>query len=289
MTTGNSLINLGDLSQPVTTLIEKISNAIGVIYEPTKIRRNAKAEVEAHRITVLAGLDLQNEVEHRAMQRMLVQETRKQNNIENIIQKTVEELPEDAQVDSLNEDWLANFFDKCENISDEVMQTMWSKILTDEASRPGAFSKRTIGIVSNISKAEAETFSRFCQFVWNLGFPCPIVFNINEDKILLENDILFSDLNHLQAIGLITISSSESYIINIINKKLTYKYFNKTMLFEVPEEMNNKLPVGACLLTEAGMELFKICKPQSNVEYLNNIFKIYEEKGIVVKDITANL
>ena len=219
---------------------------------------------------------------------MLVQETRKQNNIENIIQQTVEELPENAQVDNLDEDWLANFFDKCENISDEIMQTMWSKILTSEASKPGAFSKRTIGIVSNISKTEAETFSRFCQFVWNLGFPCPIVFNINEDKILLENDILFSDLNHLQAIGLITISSSESYIVNIINRKLTYKYFNRTILLEVPEDMNNKLPVGACLLTEAGMELFKVCKPQSNLEYLNHTFKIYEEKGILLKDITED-
>lgn len=288
MTAGNSLINLGDLSQPVTVLIEKISSAIGTVYEPTKIKRNAKAEAEAHRITVLAGLNLQDEISKRAIQRMIVQETRKQNNIENIIQQTVEELPENAQVDNLDEDWLANFFDKCENISDEIMQTMWSKILTGEASRPGAFSKRTIDIVSNISKTEAETFSRFCQFVWNLGFPCPIVFNINEDKILLENDILFSDLNHLQAIGLITISSSESYIINIINKKLTYKYFDKTILFEVPEDMSNKLPIGACLLTEAGMELFKVCKLQSNLEYLNHMFKIYEGKGIVVKDITKN-
>ena len=124
MTTGNSLINLGDLSQPVTVLIEKISNAIGIIYEPTKIRRNAKAEADANRTIVLADLNLQSEVEHRAMQRMLVQETRKQNNIENIIQNTVEELLDDAQVENLDEDWLANFFDRCENISNKTMQTM---------------------------------------------------------------------------------------------------------------------------------------------------------------------
>lgn len=288
MTAGNSLINFGDLSQPVTVLIEKISNAIGLVYEPTKIKRNAKAEADAHRITILASLDLQSEIENRAIQRVLIQETRKQNNIENIVQKTFEELPNDAQVENLEEDWLANFFDKCENISNETMQVMWAKILTGEASRPGTFSKRTINIVSNISRTEAETFTRFCQFVWDLDFPCPIVFNINEDKILLGNDILFSDLNHLQAIGLITISSSESYIVNIENRILTYKYFNRKLTLELPDDTITKLPIGACLLTAAGMELFRICEPQSSLQYLDHICEIYEKKGIIVKDITED-
>lgn len=40
-----SLMDLGEVSQPITTFIEKISSAIGVIYEPTNIKRLAKAEV----------------------------------------------------------------------------------------------------------------------------------------------------------------------------------------------------------------------------------------------------
>jgi hypothetical protein len=39
----NALNNLGDISKPATTLIEKISNAAGIIYLPTHIKRVAKA------------------------------------------------------------------------------------------------------------------------------------------------------------------------------------------------------------------------------------------------------
>lgn len=42
-----SLVNLGDLSKPANTLIEKVSSAIGGIFEPWQIKRVAKAEAEA--------------------------------------------------------------------------------------------------------------------------------------------------------------------------------------------------------------------------------------------------
>jgi hypothetical protein len=47
MTEGNPIINLGGLAKPVTVLIEKISNAVGILYEPKKIVKRAKADAEA--------------------------------------------------------------------------------------------------------------------------------------------------------------------------------------------------------------------------------------------------
>ena len=43
----NSLINLGDIGKPIDTLIHKISDATGVLYEPRRIRRKVEAESEA--------------------------------------------------------------------------------------------------------------------------------------------------------------------------------------------------------------------------------------------------
>ncbi len=50
MPEGNSLINLGDLSKPATILIKKISNAVGILYEPRRIKNTAKAEAEADKL-----------------------------------------------------------------------------------------------------------------------------------------------------------------------------------------------------------------------------------------------
>lgn len=293
MTTGNSLINLGDLSQPVTVLIEKISNAIGVIYEPTKIRRNAKAEADANRTIVLADLDLQSEVANRGMQRLVTQQTRKQINIENIIQQTVEELPEDAQVDNLNEDWLANFFDRCENISNETMQAMWSRLLTSEATKPGTISKKTINLVYSMDKEDAEIFTVFCQFVWYYSNSktesFPIIFNMDKNEFLKKEGIYYTHLMNLESIGLITLSAMESFSISNQPKNITLTYFNRLIQFELEKEQGNLFPVGACFLTQSGNELFAICQTKPNFQYLEHIVGHYKDKGIIVTDITDRL
>jgi hypothetical protein len=54
MDPSNSLINLGDLSKPANTLVEKISDAIGGIFRPYQIRRIAQAEAEADKIRAIS-------------------------------------------------------------------------------------------------------------------------------------------------------------------------------------------------------------------------------------------
>ena len=52
---GNSVINLGELSKPATVLIEKIADAVGGIFKPYQIKRLAKAEAEAELIHAESG------------------------------------------------------------------------------------------------------------------------------------------------------------------------------------------------------------------------------------------
>ena len=83
MSDGNPLINLGDISKPVTLLIEKVSNAIGVLYEPQRIRKQAEAEAEAEKIKALASIEL-NEIQQRAVDRFVDTGTEKRENPETL-------------------------------------------------------------------------------------------------------------------------------------------------------------------------------------------------------------
>ena len=47
MTNGNVIIELGKLSEPATVLIEKISNATGILYEPKRIIKKAVECIKA--------------------------------------------------------------------------------------------------------------------------------------------------------------------------------------------------------------------------------------------------
>lgn len=91
MTDNKALINLGDWAQPVKTLIEKIADTVGVLYEPKIIIRQAKANAEADKIKAINDLEIED-LQKRALIRFINEETIKQNNIETIIEKSIPEI-----------------------------------------------------------------------------------------------------------------------------------------------------------------------------------------------------
>ena len=128
MAQGGGLINLGELSKPPTVLIEKISDAIGGIFRPYQIRRIAEAEAEAEQIRALSQIEI-TALQNRAVSRFVIEEAKKQYNIETITEKALPLLEEGASPQNIEDDWIAHFFDRCRLISDEEMQALWSKVL----------------------------------------------------------------------------------------------------------------------------------------------------------------
>jgi Protein of unknown function (DUF2806) len=118
----NSLINIGELAKPVTVLVEKICNAVGVLWEPQQIKNVAKAQAEAELIKAEMQIEL-SDIQRRALRRLANEESKKQKNIEDITQRALPELKEDAQPEKLEDDWLVYFFDRCRLVSDQEMHS----------------------------------------------------------------------------------------------------------------------------------------------------------------------
>lgn len=283
MTEGNSLINLGDLSKPATVLIEKVSNAVGVIYEPYHTKRMARAEVEAEKIKALARIEL-NELEQRALERFVHQEGRKQENIERITAEAAAALPQDAKVENLDEDWVAHFFKQCDTVSDKEMQSLWARLLSGEASNPGTFSKRTVDFISSIDKKDAALFTAFCQFVWVLGEVSPLVYEFEND-IYTKQGINFATLKHLDSIGLISFESVSGYARKGFGKHAHAFYYGTPTAIEFAGEANNQIDVGHVLFTSIGKELVPICGSEKNLEFYEYVIKKWYQQGLVLSSI----
>src|SRR3970282_1777352 len=123
--TNNWLINLGDLSKPADTLIKKVSKAVGGIFEPYQIRRIAKAEAEAAIIKAQSEIQI-TELHRRAMHRFIDEDAKRQQNIEDITNKAIPRLSEASDPSTMEDDWVANFFDKARIVSDSQMQDLWA-------------------------------------------------------------------------------------------------------------------------------------------------------------------
>jgi hypothetical protein len=283
MAEGNSLINLGDLSKPATVLIEKVSSAVGLIYEPTHIKRKAKAEAEAEKIKAVAKIEI-TELERRALERFVHQESRKQENIESITAKAAEALPHHAKVENLDEDWVAHFFKQCDSVSDKEMQSLWSRLLLGEATNPGTFSKRTVDFISSIDKKDAALFTAFCQFVWVIGDATPLVYEV-ENEIYTKHGINFIALKHLDSIGLISFESTSGYLKTGFGKYAHAFYYGTRTAIEFGSDANNKIELGKVLFTNIGKELESICGAAKNQEFYEYVVKTWFDKGLVISSV----
>lgn len=196
-----SLVNLGELSKPANTLIEKVSSAIGGIFEPWQIKRVAKAEAEAGLIKAKSEIEI-TDLHRRAMHRFVEEEANRQENMEEITRKSIPHLAEESNPEKMEDDWVTNFFDKSRIVSDEEMQGIWAQVLAGEANAPGSFSKRTVNLLGDLDKRDAELFNTLCRFGWMFGNFTPLVFDTQE-KIYDDLGINFGSLSHLDSLGLI--------------------------------------------------------------------------------------
>jgi hypothetical protein len=115
--------------EPISKLIDVASRGIGTLYEPTKIKKFAKAK--AFEMSTIAqairdnpdlpifygrdGVQIDSTdakaLAERASSRFMLQEIRKQQNIEAVVDKAYEELQQEQYVTSepVDDDWIVRF------------------------------------------------------------------------------------------------------------------------------------------------------------------------------------
>ena len=253
-----ALVNLGELSKPANTLIQKVSDAVGGLLAPWQIKRVAKAEAEAALMKRTSDIEI-TDLHRRAVHRWVEEEAQRQQNMESITAKALPQLSAESDPNSLDNDWIVSFFDRSRIVSDNEMQDLWSRILAGEANCPGTYSKRTVNSLSDIDKNEAALFTKFCGFVWTIvGDLMPLVFDETDD-IYNRCDINFDTLQHLDSIGLIQFGGVMSMIARV-PKRCRTSYYGRDLVLEMPKESDNDLEIGFAVLTQVGRELAPICR-----------------------------
>ena len=254
-----SLVNTEGLTKPATVLVKKISNAVGVLWEPKQIRRVAQAKADEAMILAKSEIEI-DEVKRRAARRFVEEETRKQLNMESITAKAIQSVDSNAPTEDIEDDWITNFFDKCRSVSDDDMQDLWSRILSGEANSPGSFSRKTVNLVADLDKASAGLFQSLCSFGWRFGnLFQPLVLDLSEQTYTQRDLTLFS-LGQLDSIGLVQIDATSGFRLSDLPKMLTATYQGRSILLTFPKESGNSLSVGNVIMTPSGIQLARIVK-----------------------------
>ena len=280
MTEGNPITIVGDLSKPATVLIEKISEAVGGYFKPYQIKRVAKAEAEAEIISAQAQIEI-TEIQRRGATRFFVEEAKKQENIEGIIQKAIPNLEDSSEPQNMEDDWITNFFDKCRIVSDEEMQSLWAKVLAGEANAPGTYSKRTVNFLGSLDKTDANLFTNLCGFGWLIGDVVPLIYDKNA-SLYNDQGIDFSALSHLDDIGLISFGNLDGFR-KIYHQSYAVVYYDGVpLIVDFRNTEDKQLDAGMVLLTRTGQQLAPICGSRPVDGFYDYVVDKWVKEGLIL-------
>lgn len=271
----NGLITLNTDGKPLEKLIQVVSDGIGTIYRPRKIRKEADAQAYAIKVLERAKAEasaeaalIEAETANRISQRIVAKEIRRQENIDIVVEMTANNLEgKEVSDEPVEKDWAYRFFDIVQDVSKEEMRVLWAKILAKEIERPSSYSLRTLELLRYLSYDEAQLFVKLSEFVFVQEKYC---FVFNDNEALSKYGLNYLDLSKLREAGLLqtgemvtkTFSSSRT-------GTCTYDMVCGNKIIELtlsPATSDIVLPIN--LLSQAGCELYELIEPKDNPGYL---------------------
>lgn len=161
-------------------------------------------------------------------------------------------------------DWFVRFFEAVGNVSDETMQNLWAKILAGELVRPSTFSLKSIDVMRNLSKRDAELFMKVCShaFAWGTNICLP-----NEDAYIEFVGVQYTDIMKLSELGLIFNNSFITLNCNLGDKpRIIFRTNNLVMLMSSASGDSETVCIGQYPFTEVGKELSTMISERASEE-----------------------
>ena len=274
---------------PISKLISTVSAGIGKLYEPTHIKRIAKAKAEE--IKLISGameecsviptqyndgsLTLNNtdwdDFVRRTQGRMAFQELQKQNNIECVVANAynILEKEQTCSEDAVEQGWINRFFDSVADISDEDLQHLWGKILAGEIMSPKTYSLRTLETLKSVSQSEAQIFRMICKYtlVHKNTFNLP-----TNSNLFADTPIDYADIMILGEAGLINFQNVSYTIYLPRNENTIIEVGGSRLSINNVSAKPMSLLCEVYSLTTAGMEIFDIVHSCKDNEGQNDDF-----------------
>ena len=258
--------------------LEALATIINTKAEGFAMKSKAKAENETALIRLQGEEQLANYI--------LSREKRKMDNVKSVVQLAQTQFANDEEVskEQVNQDWVNRFFSIVEEVSDFEMQKLWSQILAGEVKRPKSYSLRTLEVLRNMTKEEADLFVKATSYM------------IDNDSIINEINCSLSveELLTLSDIGLV--NNEDLTVTYTLNKQSSLSHIKIDKLFGVgiynPDVPIIRLELSVRSLTIVGKELVKLIDyTTSDVVYRCIVEKCKKLrcKAVVKSPITGHL
>lgn len=210
-------------------------------------------------------------LEERTKERLLFQDAKKQLNIESITAYAADELKNATLVtdEPIDDNWKTRFFNIAEDISGDEMQAVQGRILAGEIIEPKSYSLRTLELLKNLDKNEAECFLKFGKLAIsssNRSF----VIDFKGEKLLEEKyNLTFDERLLLEELGLLTANDLQYEIYMDPDKigQVVFKIGNICMIAKI-KKGTSTISISVLVFTKIGEELLQLIETSPELEYI---------------------
>lgn len=249
---GTEIINF--LANGLESMSSAVGPVAGALFTAIFLRHNTKTD-EFEKIKAGQFREVADDL--LASGKMTYTEYYKANNFLNVAKKAdsyYREHPKLEEKGTYDFDWFVRFFEAAGNVSDDTMQNLWAKILAGEIAHPSTFSLKTIDVMRNLSKRDAELFIKVCSHSFISS--ATNYFLPNEKEFLETVGIQYTDIMKLSELGLMFSDGTISLNISISNEpRILINNHSLFMLISSVSGNSEKASIGQYPFTEVGKEL----------------------------------
>ena len=199
-------------------------------------------------------------------------ESRKINNVKSVVEKATSHFMEEEKVSNepVNTDWTNRFFSIVEDISDETLQDIWGRILAGEVKQPNSFSLRTLDLLRNVTKEEAELFVKASKYYVEKNFICTEEFALSLHETLLLGETGFINSEELTKEWNIEPNSKLEIIID------------RNTLIILHNDTNKKVwrQPSVKKLSKAGIEILSLVEKTDRNKFYKILTQFFKSNGV---------
>ena len=151
-------------------------------------------------------------------------------------------------------DWITRFYEAAKDVSDEMLQDLWARILAGEIDGQAGYSFRTIDVLKNMGREDALLFGRVAKCMIHVGVR---VFLPDNEEYLKQNGLTYEDVMNLNEMGLMHEISAN---LNLDYKEKNQQLFrNKEFMVLITTDNSDviidHIPIRNYALTKVGEDL----------------------------------
>lgn len=249
---GAEIINF--LANGLESMPSAVGSVAGALFTAIFLRHNTKTD-EFEKIKAGQFREVADDL--LASGKMTYTEYYKANNFLTVAKKAdsyYREHPKSVEKGTYDFDWFVRFFEAAGNVSDDTMQNLWAKILAGEIAHPSTFSLKTIDVMRNLGKQDAELFIKICSHSF---ISSATNYFLPKEKEFLETvGIQYADIMKLSELGLVFNDAIISLNINISNEpRILVNNHSLIMLISSVSGNSEKASIGQYPFTEVGKEI----------------------------------